>query len=63
MPMPWVVALVLAAAAPGRAAPGDTPAAGELTITLGFGDGPAAGACAPVTPAFRAKKKGTIVAP
>jgi len=40
-----------------------TPAAGPLAITLGFGDGTTPGQCAAVTPTFRAKKKGTIVAP
>lgn len=40
-----------------------TPAPGPTTITLGFGDGAAPAQCAAVTPTFRAKKKGAVVAP
>lgn len=40
-----------------------TPPAGPLTITFGFGDGTTPGHCTAITPTFRAKKKGAIVAP
>lgn len=54
----------LAAAVVAKRAAFQTPAAGPILITLGFaapGDG--SGSCASAAPAFRARRKGALVAP